>query len=150
MQQEEIIDNNKHYWDENADLWFGTTALPTYGVKFVSENDLHFFKDVSGTKVLEICCGSGHSLKYLADRNAAELWGVDLLSLIHIFRGSPDGSSRSLPPPEGASPIPKGRFLPDGPRRRSLNVCRSAPPLLSLRLPGRPPPPARPPPPCCG
>ncbi len=50
MQQEEIIDNNKHYWDENADLWFGTTALPTYGVKFVSENDLHFFKDVSGTK----------------------------------------------------------------------------------------------------
>lgn len=29
-------------------------------------------------KVLEICCGSGHSLKYLADRNAGELWGMDL------------------------------------------------------------------------
>lgn len=78
MQQKEIINNNKKYWNENADLWFGTTALPTYGVKFVSEEDLHLFKDVSGKKVLEICCGSGHSLKYLADRNAAELWGVDL------------------------------------------------------------------------
>ena len=28
--------------------------------------------------MLEICCGSGHSLKYHADKNAAELWGVDL------------------------------------------------------------------------
>jgi len=78
MLQKEIINSNKKYWNENADLWFGTTALPTYGVKFVSEDDLHLFKDVSGKKVLEICCGSGHSLKYLADRNAAELWGVDL------------------------------------------------------------------------
>lgn len=47
MQPNEFINNNKHYWDKNADLWFGTTSLPTYGVKFVSENDLHFFKDVS-------------------------------------------------------------------------------------------------------
>jgi ubiquinone/menaquinone biosynthesis C-methylase UbiE len=30
--------------------------------------------------MLEICCGSGHSLKYHADRNAAELWGVDISS----------------------------------------------------------------------
>ncbi|MBQ7956705.1 MAG: class I SAM-dependent methyltransferase [Clostridia bacterium] len=72
-----IIENNKKYWDEHADLWFGTTSLPEYGVKFVTENDLHLFKDVSGKKVLEICCGSGHSLKYLADRNADELWGID-------------------------------------------------------------------------
>ena len=27
---------------------------------------------------MEVCCGSGHSLKYLADRNAGELWGMDL------------------------------------------------------------------------
>jgi SAM-dependent methyltransferase len=78
MQQKDIIDNNIKYWNDNADLWFGTTALPTYGVKFVTEDDLHFFKDISGKRVLEICCGSGHSLKYLADRGAAELWGVDL------------------------------------------------------------------------
>ena len=78
MENKNIIENNKTYWDANADLWFGTTALPKYGVKFVTEDDLHLFGDVSGKKMLEICCGSGHSLKYHADRNAAELWGVDL------------------------------------------------------------------------
>lgn len=78
MKNNNIIKNNKTYWDTNADLWFGTTALPTYGVKFATEDELHLFGDVSGKKMLEICCGSGHSLKYHADRNAAELWGVDL------------------------------------------------------------------------
>ena len=52
MQPKEIISKNKNYWDENADSWFGTTALPTYGVKFVSEDDLHFFRDISGKKAL--------------------------------------------------------------------------------------------------
>ncbi|HAW71310.1 MAG TPA: class I SAM-dependent methyltransferase [Firmicutes bacterium] len=78
MGRDEILKTNKTYWDSNADLWFGATALPTYGVKFVTEDDLHLFGDVSGKKILDICCGSGHSLKYLADRGSAELWGVDI------------------------------------------------------------------------
>ncbi len=78
MESNQIIKKNKNYWNENADLWFGTTALPEYGVKFPTEDDLHLFGDVSGKKLLEICCGSGHSLKYHADRNAGELWGIDL------------------------------------------------------------------------
>ena len=78
MESNQIIKKNKNYWNENADLWFGTTALPKYGVKFPTEDDLHLFGDVSGKKLLEICCGSGHSLKYHADRNAGELWGIDL------------------------------------------------------------------------
>lgn len=78
MQKDKIIEINKEYWNENADMWFGTTALPAYGVKFLTEDDLHLFGDVSGKKMLEICCGSGHSLKYHADRNAAELWGIDI------------------------------------------------------------------------
>ncbi len=78
MKKDEILKTNKSYWDNNADLWFGTTALPEYGVKFVTEDDLHLFGDVSGKKMLEICCGSGHSLKYHGDRNAVELWGVDI------------------------------------------------------------------------
>ena len=73
-----ILKTNKNYWDANADSWFGATALPTYGVKFVTENDLNLFGDVSGKKLLEICCGNGHSLKYHADRGALELWGVDI------------------------------------------------------------------------
>ncbi len=78
MKDIEIFKTNKTYWDTHADLWFGTTALPTYGVYFVTEDELHLFGDVSGKKMLEICCGSGHSLKYHADRKASELWGVDI------------------------------------------------------------------------
>ena len=51
MNSNEILKTNKHYWDTYADLWFGTTALPTYGVHFVTENELHLFGDVSGKKM---------------------------------------------------------------------------------------------------
>ena len=67
MNDGQIIDKNKKYWNDHADFWFGTTALPQYGVRFVTEEDLHLFGDVSGKKLLEICCGSGHSLKYHAN-----------------------------------------------------------------------------------
>ena len=78
MKINEIIESNQKYWNEHADLWFGTTALPVYGVRFPTEDDLHLFGEVSGKRMLEICCGSGHSLKYNAERGAGELWGVDL------------------------------------------------------------------------
>lgn len=78
MRDEEIIETNKTYWNDHADLWFGTTALPEYGVCFPTEDDLHLFGDVSGKSMLEICCGSGHSLLYNANRGAKELWGVDI------------------------------------------------------------------------
>ena len=78
MKSDEIIESNKTYWNDHADLWFGTTALPVYGVRFPTEDDLHLFGDVAGKKMLEICCGSGHSLKYNAKKGAGELWGVDL------------------------------------------------------------------------
>ena len=78
VENEQIKDINRTYWNANADAWFGTTALPEYGVKFVTEDELHLFGDVAGKKMLEICCGSGHSLQYHADRGAAELWGVDI------------------------------------------------------------------------
>lgn len=78
MRDDEIIELNKNYWNGHADLWFGTTALPKYGVRFPTEDDLHLFGDVSGRKMLEICCGSGHSLLYNAARGAGELWGIDI------------------------------------------------------------------------
>ena len=56
MKNEEIIDKNRSYWNEHADLWFGTTALPVYGVRFPTEDDL----------------------KYNAEKGVGELWGVDL------------------------------------------------------------------------
>lgn len=50
MKDNEIINCNKEYWNNHADLWFGTTALPTYGVRFPTEDDLHLFGDVTGKK----------------------------------------------------------------------------------------------------
>ncbi len=50
MENAKIIDTNKRYWNKHADLWFGTTALPKYGVKFVTEDDLHLFQDVCGKR----------------------------------------------------------------------------------------------------
>jgi ubiquinone/menaquinone biosynthesis C-methylase UbiE len=78
MLDKEIIETNKKYWNEHADQWFGTTALPQYGVRFVTEDDLHLFGDVRGKSMLEICCGSGHSLLYNANKGVKELWGVDI------------------------------------------------------------------------
>lgn len=76
--EKEILRQNKEGWDAIADDWFGTTALPTYGELIPDENKLNLFGDVKNKIVLDIGCGSGHSLKYLGDRGASELWGLDL------------------------------------------------------------------------
>jgi cyclopropane fatty-acyl-phospholipid synthase-like methyltransferase len=74
-----ILMKNKNSWDAMADLWFGTTALPEYGCFIPSENDLHLFSDnMADKKVLDIGCGSGHSLEWCYSRGAKELWGLDL------------------------------------------------------------------------
>lgn len=78
MENKTIHQVNKTYWNTNADSWFAATALPEYGVQFVTEEELHLFGDVTGKTMLEIGCGSGHSLKYHAYRNAGELWGLDI------------------------------------------------------------------------
>lgn len=69
---------NKQSWDAMADSWFGTTALPTYGCLIPTEDELKLFPDLQGKKVLDIGCGSGHSLKWCGDNGAAELWGLDM------------------------------------------------------------------------
>ena len=113
--EEKIIEKNKRYWNDHADLWFGTTALPKYGVRFVTEDDLHFFSDVEGKKVLELCCGSGHSLKYLADKGAGELWGLDLSqkqldNAKQMLKGSGCNPRFICAPMEADSDIPEDYF----------------------------------------
>lgn len=76
--EEETIRTNRDYWNKNADAWFGTTALPVYGVLCPTEEELGLFGDIQGRRMLEVCCGSGHSLLYHARRGAGELWGLDL------------------------------------------------------------------------
>ena len=113
--EEQIVEKNKRYWNDHADLWFGATALPKYGVRFVTEDDLHFFSDVAGKKVLELCCGSGHSLKYLADKGAGELWGLDLSqkqldNAKQMLKGSGYNPRLICAPMEADSDIPEDYF----------------------------------------
>ncbi len=113
--EEKIIEKNKRYWNDHADLWFGATALPKYGVRFVTEDELHFFSDVAGKKVLELCCGSGHSLKYLADKGAGELWGLDLSqkqldNAKQMLKGSGCNPKLICAPMEADSDIPEDYF----------------------------------------
>lgn len=61
-----------------ADSWFGVTALPTYGCLCPNEDELHLFPDLNDKKVLDIGCGSGHSLKWCGDHGSTELWGLDI------------------------------------------------------------------------
>jgi hypothetical protein len=60
VNNETIMDNNRNYWNENADLWFGTTALPEYGVKFVTEDDLHLFGNISCRTKCRGIMGAGY------------------------------------------------------------------------------------------
>ena len=101
--EEKIIEKNKRYWNDHADLWFGATALPKYGVRFVTEDDLHFFSDVA------------HSLKYLADKGAGELWGLDLSqkqldNAKQMLSGSGCNPKLICAPMEADSGIPEDYF----------------------------------------
>jgi SAM-dependent methyltransferase len=69
---------NKQSWDAVANRFYGRNPLPEYGPMAPSEDDLNLFGDVSHLKVLDIGCGSGHSLQYMLTRNVAETWGIDL------------------------------------------------------------------------
>ncbi|HST63311.1 MAG TPA: class I SAM-dependent methyltransferase [Longimicrobium sp.] len=69
---------NRAGWDRVAARFYGGTALPSYGPLAPTEDSLRLLDPVSGARVLEVGCGSGHSLRYLAEQGAAELWGLDL------------------------------------------------------------------------
>ncbi|OUZ38783.1 class I SAM-dependent methyltransferase [Solibacillus kalamii] len=72
-----IIENNKNSWDIVAKHFAGGDALPSYGPLAQTEEELHLLGDVAGKMVLEVGFGSGHSLLYMKNNGAKELWGVD-------------------------------------------------------------------------
>jgi SAM-dependent methyltransferase len=78
MKREEILSINQKGWNKVAPMFYGGTALPKYGPLAASESELNLIPDLAGKKVLELGCGSGHTLAYLwENRNASELWGLD-------------------------------------------------------------------------
>lgn len=77
MDKNSIHKTNSIFWDTKGNDILGATALPFYG-SYVSEEKCQLFGDVSGKKMLEIGCGTGHSLQYQGERKASELWALDL------------------------------------------------------------------------
>lgn len=77
MDPNKIHKTNEVFWDSVGTELVGGTALPNYGA-FITESKCQFFNEVSGKKVLEIGCGTGHSLQYVGKRGASELWGLDI------------------------------------------------------------------------
>ena len=81
MNNNEFIEINKNGWDNliKANKPFSNTILPEYG-PFLKRNeeDMHIMKNIVGSKVLDMGCGSGGSLEYLYNKGAKEIWGIDL------------------------------------------------------------------------
>ena len=79
LKRDEILAINQVGWNKVAPLFYGGTALPIYGPLAETEDELHLIPDLNGKRVLELGCGSGHSLVYLQEhKNAGEVWGLDL------------------------------------------------------------------------
>src|SRR5687768_12266767 len=76
-----ILEINRRGWDRVASMFHGGTALPEYGPLAPTEDTLELLETSGGVRALELGCGSGHSLRYLAERGASELWGLDLSSV---------------------------------------------------------------------
>ena len=74
----DILKQNENSWNALAEDFFGVTALPILGCSIPTEDELHLFPDLNGKSVLEMACGSGHSLKWCAEHGAKELFGLDI------------------------------------------------------------------------
>jgi SAM-dependent methyltransferase len=78
FKREEVLSINQKGWNKVAQIFYGGTALPKYGPLAATEDELHLIQNLDGRKVLELGCGSGHTLSYLwENKNASELWGLD-------------------------------------------------------------------------
>lgn len=71
-----IEELNRLAWEKNADRFIASEALPSL---FPYDNGeyIHLLGDVNSKKILELGCGSGHSMKYLIERGASFVEGVD-------------------------------------------------------------------------
>src|SRR4051794_23515189 len=78
IEPEAALATSRSGWNKVARLFHGGTALAEYGPLAPIEDTLTLLHEVPGSRVLELGCGSGDSLRYLAERGAQELWGIDL------------------------------------------------------------------------
>ena len=74
---EELHRINNEFWSSIGNRAIGATALPSWG-GFFDEENLNLLGDLTNRKVLDVCCGTGHSLEYVHEKGAGELWGLDI------------------------------------------------------------------------
>ena len=77
-ERERYLAMNRAGWNQVAPKFHGATALPEYGPLAPTEDTLKLLEITPALRVLELACGSGHSLRYLAELGVEELWGLDL------------------------------------------------------------------------
>jgi SAM-dependent methyltransferase len=94
---ERVLATNRAGWNQVAPMFHGGTALPEYGPLVPTEDELRLLDAEPDLCALELGCGSGHSLRYLAERGARELWGIDLPVQIAFAEGVSDDSKPSDP-----------------------------------------------------
>jgi SAM-dependent methyltransferase len=87
IEADHVLEINRAGWNRVAPNFHGRTALPEYGPLTPTENTLRLIDLPPDPCVLELGCGSGHSLQYFAERGARELWGLDLSSVQIAFAG---------------------------------------------------------------
>ena len=73
----EIVSDNRKTWNLVCDLFADASALPSWG-PFGIGTDLDLIPEIKGKTFLEVGCGSGRSLKYLAREGAVRIYGLDL------------------------------------------------------------------------
>jgi SAM-dependent methyltransferase len=78
VEPEVVLAINRVGWNHVAPRFHGSTALPEYGPLAPTEDTLRLLDATPDLRALELGCGSGHSLLFLARRGARELWGIDL------------------------------------------------------------------------
>ncbi|MFP3414652.1 hypothetical protein SB773_24205 [Bacillus sp. SIMBA_074] len=74
MKGTQMLALNKKCWDTVAPYFFQVDCLPKYGPYTASEDEIHLFDSIRNKKVLDIGCGSGHSLQYMAGNVQATLY----------------------------------------------------------------------------
>jgi SAM-dependent methyltransferase len=113
--RERALAINRAGWDRVAPSFHGGTALPEYGPLAPTEDTLRLLELTPDLRALELGCGSGHSLRYLAERGASELWGIDLSPVQVAFAEETLGAfaprCRLFESPMEVNPgIPSGHF----------------------------------------
>ncbi len=76
MEADQILKQNQESWDASAQHFFGLEPLP----KMFPLDDgkyITLFGDIKDKTLLELACGSGHSLKYILDNGAKKTYGID-------------------------------------------------------------------------